>query len=687
MRWMAAVVCALLSRTAFADTTTRYTALFQDRPGGSQVTTVGANGEVAVTFSYRWNGRGPDFNERMRLAPDGTFAFFEISGKSTFGAPVKESFTRRGNTAQWRSLADHGEATLSAPALYVPLKHSIEPIAIIVRAALRQPGGRIALLPAGELRVEKLLETQVEAGGHAVPVSLYGFTGIDTQPDFIWLRSDPAGEFFAFIEPGFARFVEAGLEPQSVELERLQVKAEQDWLHKLAGRLAHKVADPLVIRNVRVFDSRHAQLLPAKDVYVNRGRIAALYAAGSKPQGALTEIDGEGKVLMPALFDMHAHEDTWNLLLQIGGGVTTSRDMGNDNTRLRQITDELDASEIVGPRVIPCGFIEGESPYSARHGFVVKDLQGALDAVDWYAQHGYHQIKIYNSFHPEWVEQTAARAHEHAMRVSGHVPAFMRSDEAIRAGYDEIQHINQLMLAFFVGPKDDTRTLTRFYLLADNAYKLDLNSPRVKDLMQLMLEHQTVLDATLAAFEGSFTQKQGEMNPSYAAVAAHVPVAVARGWRENSMNLTDQNATRWRASYDKMVQFVGLLYRAGVPLEAGTDDIAGFTLHRELELYVRAGLTPSQALQVATWNGARFTGRLAELGSIEPRKRADLILIDGDPTQNISDIRRISLVMKEGVIYFPAEVYESVGVQRFVDPPVLKTLSAAAESTPPAAAK
>ncbi|HEX4649219.1 MAG TPA: amidohydrolase family protein, partial [Steroidobacteraceae bacterium] len=112
--------------------------------------------------------------------------------------------------------------------------------------------------------------------------------------------------------------------------------------------------------------------------------------------------------------------------------------------------------------------------------------------------------------------------------------------------------------------------------------------------------------------------------------------------------------------------------RAGVPLEAGTDGIAGFTLHRELELYVRAGLSPAEALQVATWNGARFTGRLTDLGSIEPRKRADLVLVDGDPTRNISDIRRISLVMKDGVIYFPAAVYEAVGVRRFADPPAFQ---------------
>jgi len=238
---------------------------------------------------------------------------------------------------------------------------------------------------------------------------------------------------------------------------------------------------------------------------------------------------------------------------------------------------------------------------------------------------------------------------------------------------------------FFVGPKDDTRTLARFYLLAEHAHALDLSSQPVLDLVALMKEHGTVLDTTLTAFEGNFTQMQGEVNPSYAAAADHVPVAVRRAWLENSMNLTAGNAATYRASYDKMVKFVGQLYRAGVPLEAGTDDIAGFTLHRELELYVRAGLTPAQALQIATWNGARFTGRLAELGSIEPRKRADLILVDGDPTQNISDIRRISLVMKDGVVYFPAEVYEAIGVRRFADPPAMHPATPAGLAPRPAA--
>ncbi len=654
-----------------ADTVTRYTVLIENRVSGSQVTTVHAGGAIDVAMSYKDNGRGPDIKEHYQFAPDGSLAAFTVKGTSTFGGPIDESYSLKGGRAQWRSEADHGATDVKGPAVYIPVDNSFESYGLIAKAALAQPKGRIAALPQGELAIQKVGGTTLEGGGASRAVSLYAVTGIDTQPDFIWLTDGDSPRFFAFVVPGFIRVVEAGFESPAAQLDVLQTKAENDWLHGLEVKLAHRAPGPILIRNVRVFDSEHAKLLPARDVYVYRGRIAALYEPNSTPRGTQTVIEGNGRVLMPALFDMHAHEDPWNLLLQIAGGVTTSRDMGNNNERLQGIITQVNDGEIVGPRIIPCGFIEGDSPYSASGGFRVKSLQDAKDAVDWYAEHGYHQIKIYNSFHPEWVQATAAYAHQRGLRVSGHVPAFMRSDEAIRAGYDEIQHINQLMLAFFVGPKDDTRTLQRFYLIAEHADGLDLSSRPVTDLVELMKQHGTSLDTTLTAFEDNFTQRQGQLSPSYAAVADHVPVSVARGWHENSMNVTEKNAAKYRASYAKMVEFVGQLYRAGVPLEAGTDAIAGFTLHRELELYGKAGIAPADALRIATWNGARFTGRLADLGSVEPRKLADLILVDGDPTQNISDIRRVSLVMKEGVVYFPAEVYEALGIKRFADPPAM----------------
>jgi hypothetical protein len=118
-------------------------------------------------------------------------------------------------------------------------------------------------------------------------------------------------------------------------------------------------------------------------------------------------------------------------------------------------------------------------------------------------------------------------------------------------------------------------------------------------------------------------------------------------------------------SYQKLVEFVGRLHAAGVPIVAGTDWTAGSTLQRELELYVQAGLTPAKALRTATWNGALFAGVLGDRGSIEAGKRADLVLFDGDPTKNIADLRRAVLVIRGDVAYRPAEVYEALGIKPF----------------------
>jgi hypothetical protein len=442
----------------------------------------------------------------------------------------------------------------------------------------------------------------------------------------------------------------------------------------LQKRLAHRLAEPIVFRNARVFDASSGRLTDAADVFVNRGRIAAIYPAGSTLREAGTVIDGTGRVLMSALFDMHTHEGAWDSLLQIAGGVTATRDMGNNNKTLLALKSRIDSGVIVGPTIMPAGFIEGESKYSARGGFVVNDLAAAKDAVDWYAQRGYRQIKIYNSFHPEWVKETAAYAHLRGLRVSGHIPAFMKAEDAVRDGYDEIQHINQVLLNFYVTPTTDTRTLARFYLIADNVHALDLDSEPVRNLIGLLKEHGTSLDLTLATFEPSFTQLQGEANPAFGMVADHVPVLLQRGWRTNSMDATNKNIANWRASYAKMLEFSHRLYQAGIPLVAGTDDIAGFTLHRELELYVKAGIPPAEVLKIATVNGAKYTGTLADRGTVERGKLADLILIDGDPTASISDIRKISLVMKGGTVYYPAEVYEAVGIKRFVEPPAVTPL-------------
>ena len=158
---------------------------------------------------------------------------------------------------------------------------------------------------------------------------------------------------------------------------------------------------------------------------------------------------------------MHAHVADWTAMQHIAGGVTTIRDLGNDNTYLAKLIEGIDKGTTIGPHIVPAGFIEGTSEFSAKIGIVVSDLDGVKKAIDWYAQRGYPQIKIYNSFRPEWVPDAVKYAHSRGLRVSGHVPAFMRAEDVVRQGFDEIQHMNQVMLNFFVTPKDDTRTLAQ----------------------------------------------------------------------------------------------------------------------------------------------------------------------------------------------------------------------------------
>jgi hypothetical protein len=339
--------------------------------------------------------------------------------------------------------------------------------------------------------------------------------------------------------------------------------------------------------------------------------------------------------------------------------------------------DETASGKLLAPQIVPTGFLEGESPYSSNGGFVVKTLEQSRRAIDWYAQHGYPQLKIYNSFPKEILKDTVAYAHARGMRVSGHVPAGLRAQEALDAGYDELQHINQVMLNFLFKPGVETRSLERFYLPAEKVAALDFNSKPVKDFVATLKKKQIVVDPTLATF-AFLKQKDGDVNEPWAAIKDHMPPDVARGFHVGTMKIPDAaTQARYEKSFAKMVQFVGTLHQAGVPIVAGTDDLAGFTLHSELALLVKAGLTPAEAIQVATRNGARYSRTSADRGSIEAGKLADLVLVDGDPTRDIQDLRKVAAVITRGHLIYPREVDQALGIKPFVDNvPALKALDA-----------
>ena len=148
------------------------------------------------------------------------------------------------------------------------------------------------------------------------------------------------------------------------------------------------------------------------------------------------------------------------------------------------------------------------------------------------------------------------------------------------------------------------------------------------------------------------------------------------------MKIPADKEKRYEKSYARMVDFVGVMYRAGVPIVAGTDDVPGFTLHSELALLVKAGLSPAQALQVATRNGARYTRTSNDRGSIVPGKLADLVLVDGDPTKDIRDVRKVSAVITRGFIVYPNQIDTALGIKSFVEtpPPVVQQSALAASA-------
>jgi imidazolonepropionase-like amidohydrolase len=663
-----------LTSVAHADELRRYTILVDNGvKAGEQIVEVNANGETKVRFIFKDNGRGPELNETIKLNADGTIASYVGQGKSTFGSLINESYQRQGEQANWSAGEKKGSATVQGSALYLPVDGSAEISSIAIGAIAKSGKDHIALLPSGQLTQRPVSSLIVEKNGEKQQVQLLVQTGVGLEPNFVWATTGATPRLFASLVPGSFTMIEDGWQENAKKMADIQQAAEIQLLAELATELPVALPGLSVIRNARIFDSVNAKVGPAKDIYFLRGKITAIVPTGSLTTVAENQIDAKGRIVLPGLFDMHGHISPWEGPLHLAAGVTSLRDMGNDNISLQQMIDDIDSERLLAPSIFPTGFLEGESPYSARNGFVVKNLKGAQLAIDWYASHGYHQLKIYNSFPKEILKETVAYAHKRGLRVSGHVPAFLTAEDVIAAGFDEIQHINQLLLNFLVKPDTDTRTLERFYLPAKQVAALDLQSPKVKKYIKLMKDKGISVDPTLATFD--FLKKvDGTVGDPWQEIVDHLPPDLQRRYQTAELDIPDaETAKLYAKSYAKMIEFVGLMYQAGIPIVAGTDELAGFTLQGELELLVKAGLTPAQALQVATLNGARYSNAASHKGQIAVGMDADLLLVDGDPTKNIADIRKLALVVTQGKAMYPTKIYQALGIKPFVsDLPEIK---------------
>jgi hypothetical protein len=640
------------------ESTVQFKVLLKGKVVGSHVSIRSGN-EIKIHFEYSDRGRGPVLDSRIVLGPDGIPEHLQTTGNDYLKAPVEEVFSLSAGIAKWKNKAESGTTAANGPAFYYSLNGSMEELGILAGALAHAEGKRLPLLPSGEASVEILGDVEIESNGMSRTLRHYEITGLDFLPVSVWL--DESGSFFAFVDSwlsvipeGWESTAETLLEVQKIR----SIARERQWVTELADL----PVDGLAITGARLFDADSAVIREGMTIFVVGDTIQAVGRDGSikLPKG-VRQIDAAGKTVLPGLWDMHTHLSAVDGPLNIAAGVTSIRDMANGIDSLLALKNRFDSGEAIGPRVRMAGILEGPGPFAAPTNVLVSTPTQAAEWVQKYAEMDYDQVKIYSSVKPELVKPIALRAHDLGLRVSGHIPAGMWAEDAVTGGYDEITHLNMFFLNFY---KDvtDTRTPARFTEVAKRGADLDFESDEVRAFIETLKIADVVVDPTVTVFESMFRDRPGQLSSSYAMIADRLPPQVRRTLSGGGLPVPEGMEGQFRLSFQRMLDAIKHLYEEGVTLVAGTDALTGFTLHRELELYVEAGIPAPEVLRIATLGSARVMGCDDELGSIVPGKLADLILVDGKPDEDIRDIRKVEKVIKNGVIHDSAALYAAVGV-------------------------
>ncbi|MET0245585.1 MAG: amidohydrolase family protein [Sphingomonas sp.] len=617
---------------------------------------------VLIQYDVKNNGRGPTMRETIDLGSDGLPVRWTLDGKATFGGDVHERFTRDGTAVRWTDSMGEKRARATGTALYIGQNASPWALGLYARALLKDEDGKIPALPGGELSIEKLGPATIGKTRYQA----YAISGIDLSPELILL--DDNNRLFATLDTGGAT-VREGHESEVPALTELATTLTSVRYAALQKRFAHRIDAPVRIRNVRVFDSASGTLGEPVSVVFAHGRITGVQPLDAPTTPGEAQIDGAGGMLLAGLHDMHAHVGLESALLYIAAGVTSVRDMGNHNDFLPTLIDKIESGDVAGPRIVANGFLEGRSPFSARHGIVVDSEAAAIDAVRWYAARGYWQIKVYNSMNPAWVPAIAREAKRLGMGLTGHIPAFTNADEMIAAGYDEVTHVNQLMLGWVLDPKEDTRTPLRLTGMKRTA-GLDLDSPRVRKTIDTMVARKIALDPTAVTLELLMLSRDGTPSPAVASYIDHLPIGLQRRRRQAIAPIAGPDDDRaYLGGFDTVKRVLKRLHDRGIILLPGTDDQTGLSVHRELQIFGEAGIPTADVLRLGTLVPEIYMGRDQELGSIARGKRADFLLLPGNPLADLRELHRIAMVVKDGVIYFPSEIYPAFGVTPFAQAP------------------
>jgi len=296
------------------------------------------------------------------------------------------------------------------------------------------------------------------------------------------------------------------------------------------------------------------------------------------------------------------------------------------------------------------GIVDGDSP-SALGVIRANTPEQAKAVVNRYHDAGFQQIKIYSSIKPDILQAICAEAHRLGMTVTGHIPRGMTAIQGVEAGMDQINHIQYITpLLFPKGFRPDP---------GKGVPAIDFQSAEAQQVVQFLKTHGTVIDPTMVVFEWIMHSNAipfANLEPG----VARLPAALAAPIK-NSGSPAEQ-AAFMDSVFQRYLDTVGALHRAGIPIVAGTDQVVpGHSVHREIELYVKAGFTPMEAIQAATIVPARAMKLDKEAGTVEAGKRADLIILDRNPLSDISNIRSVKTVVTGGRVFDCAPLWTSVG--------------------------
>ncbi|MFL6725503.1 MAG: amidohydrolase family protein [Sphingomicrobium sp.] len=606
------------------------------------------DGRTAFRESILLRGLVFEQDETMRVGPDGMPSEVVIRGVTPSG-DAAENFAISNGNATWVSPVDKGSTAYGSSAYYLAQGGPFLSTAPEIDRLLAAGRAGLVLLPSGKATFDKVASLDVDGPQGKKHVDLVLMKGIGQSPQPVWVEN---GKFFGLLSG--LNLLPAGYEGSADKMQAAQDAA----IAALAPATAKKflTADakrPVLFSNVKMYDADRERFLEHRYVLTSGGKIVSI--ASSKPPrlpAGTRTIDGAGKTLVPGLWDSHMHVgDDFQTVSELALGVTSCRNPGGPIALEVSQRERRNAGTLLAPECWDSVIVDRKGPLVAQGSLAVTNLDETLAAVRKIKANNLTAVKFYTSMDPAWIAPGAKLAHQLGLHVHGHIPAGMRTLDAINAGYDEITHIYfATMQAMPQEVVDKANTTMR--LLGPGKYFKDVNldAEPMKTVIATMAQKHIVLDPTLVVVEGTLLADAGTPAPEYTPFMGTVPAAVERGFKGGHIPyLPGMTRADAQASVDHMGEYVAKLRHAGVPIVAGTDGY-GYELVRELELYVRGGMTTAEALATATIAPARNVKAANRTGSIAAGKEADLLLVDGDPEKNIGDLRHVDQVMSDGYL-------------------------------------